>query len=219
VDRSDEAEPTLDRSTPPFVVLLGRWWPALAPVVLATLTAVVLAHPDPLVGELSYVRWLQRRGEPLATAAEIVRATTGTEASIILAALGAVWSIRRFGEAGVRALLIALVVMLVVQPVFKELVDRPRPNATQVEVRTDHSSKSFPSGHSLSTTTIWGAAAGLAWRRRRRTLAAAALVPIVATGFASAVQGVHWPSDAIAGTLVGLIGAWAIVNTLHPGDG
>ena len=38
---------------------------------------------------------------------EVVRATTGTEASVILAARGAVWSIRRFGEAGVRALLIA----------------------------------------------------------------------------------------------------------------
>ena len=44
----------------------------MALVILATLTAVVLAHPDPLVGELGYVRWLQRRGEPVATAAEIV---------------------------------------------------------------------------------------------------------------------------------------------------
>ena len=191
----------------------------MALVILATLTAVVLAHPDPLVGELGYVRWLQRRGEPLATAAEIVRATTGTEASVLLAVVGAVWSIRRFGEAGVRALLIALVVMLVVQPVFKELVDRPRPDATQVEVRTDYSSKSFPSGHSLSTTTIWGSAAGLAWKRRRRLIAAVAVVPIVATGFASGVEGVHWPSDAIAGTLVGLIAASAIVNTLQAGDG
>ena len=102
---------------------------------------------------------------------------------------------------------------------FKELVDRSRLNATQVEVRADLSSKSFPSGHSLSTTTIWGAAAGLAWKRRRRTLAVAAFVPIVATGFASAVEGVHWPSDAIAGTLVGLIAAWAIVTTLNPGQG
>jgi membrane-associated phospholipid phosphatase len=59
----------------------------------------------------------------------------------------------------------------------------------------------------------------LAWKRRRRTLAAAACVPIVATGFASAVEGVHWPSDAIAGTLAGLIAAWAIVDTLHPRDG
>jgi membrane-associated phospholipid phosphatase len=42
---------------------------------------------------------------------------------------------------------------------------------------------------------------------------------IVATGFAGAVEGVHRPSDAIAGTLVGLISAWAVVNTLHPGDG
>ena len=216
MDRIDEADTTLARSTASFVVGLRRWWPAVALVVLATLTAVVLAHPDPLAGELGYVRWLQRRGEPVATAAEIVRATTGTEASVILAALGAVWSIRRFGQSGVRALLIALVVMLVVQPVFKELVDRPRPNTTQVEVRADFSSKSFPSGHSLSTTTIWGAAAGLAGKRRRRTLAAAACVPIVATGFASAVEGVHWPSDAIAGTLVGLIAAWAIVDTLHP---
>jgi membrane-associated phospholipid phosphatase len=101
---------------------------------------------------------------------------------------------------------------------YKELVDRPRPDATQVEVRAVHSSKSFPSGHSLSTTTVWGAAAALTWRQRRRLAAIGLAVPIVATGVASAVQGVHWPSDALAGTVVGGFAAAAIVRTLDRGQ-
>jgi membrane-associated phospholipid phosphatase len=109
---------------------------------------------------------------------------------------------------------IALVTMLVAQPSIKEIIDRPRPDSTQVEVRAQHTSKSFPSGHSMSTTTVWGAAALLAVLTRRRWLAAGLCVPIVLTGFSSSIQGVHWPSDAIAGTLLGLIAAVLIATVV-----
>jgi len=182
------------------------------------LTVVVVAHPGPLTGEIDYISWLQRLGEPVPTGAELVRATTGTEACVLLVivtAAVAMWRVPGLHASLVRATMIAMIVMLVVQPVVKELVDRPRPTATQVEVRAEHTSKSFPSGHSLSSTTTWGVAAGLAWRRKRRRLAGLAALPIVLTGAASGVQGVHWPSDSVAGTLLGAVAAWSIVRTLQ----
>ena len=205
-----------DRNSWPAHSNVRRVWSATAIVVLVTLALVAASHPGPLPGEVPYIRWLQRLGEPVPSLAGFVRTTTGTEGSLVVGVLPGIWLVRRYGQAGARAVLIALLILLVVQPVFKELVDRPRPTATQVEVRAEHTSKSFPSGHSLSTTTIWGTASGLAWRRRRRLLAAGAAVPIMMTGLASGVQGVHWPSDAIAGTLAGVLAATAILHTLQP---
>lgn len=201
------------------------WCTGVLSAVLVALTVAVVAHPGPLPGEVGYVRWLQARGEPLATIADVVRTTTGTEAGVVVAIVFALFLGRRSGRAAFSAVGVAVVVMLAVQPIYKEIVDRPRPDATQVEVRAEHTSKSFPSGHSLSTTTVWGAAAGVAWTRRRRVWAAAAAVPVVLTGVSSAVQGVHWPSDALAGTIIGGVAALLMVRRLddgvacsHPGE-
>lgn len=186
-----------------------RWWPVAAGTVVVLLTLAVLVHPGPLRGELGYIHFLQDLGEPVPTIAEVVRATTGTEAALIVLIVPAMWAIWRHRWRGAFAVLIALVTMLVVQPVMKEVVDRPRPSAEQVDVRAEHSSMSFPSGHSMSTTVLYGAIAGFAWQRGRRGLATVAAVPIVLTFFASGVQGVHWPTDAIAGTLLGALAARA----------
>lgn len=191
--------------------------PALGATALACVVAlaiVVVGHPEPLPGEVAYVRWLQDLGEPVPTLADVVRATTGTEAALLVALVPAGWLLWRDRRAGLLTVAIAAGTMLVVQPAVKELVDRPRPSAEVVEIRAEHSSKSFPSGHSMSTTTVWGAAAGVAWQRRRRGLAAAAAVPVVATFFASGVHGVHWPTDAIGGTLLGACAAGVIAGAV-----
>ena len=75
-----------------------------------------------------------------------------------------------------------------------------------------HSSMSFPSGHSMSTTTVWAAAAVLAIGHGQRWLAGLLCLPIVLTAVASSVLGVHWPSDAVAGTLLGAAAAIAIAT-------
>lgn len=187
----------------------ARRWPLVAGLVVLVLTLAVLVHPGPLPGELGYLDWLQDLGEPVPTLADIVRATTGTEAALVVLIVPAVWVVWRYRVAGAIAVAIALASMLVVQPVMKEIVDRPRPSVEQVDVRAEHESMSFPSGHSLSTTTVWGGIAGFAWLHGRRGLAALAAVPIVLTFLSSGVQGVHWPSDALAGTLLGALAARA----------
>lgn len=193
---------------------LNRWWPAFAVLLVIGLALVVVAHPGPLPGELGYIGWLQDLDEPVPTLARFVWTTTGTESALVVAAVPAGLLIGRHKRRGVIVVAIAAVTILVAQPAVKAVVDRPRPSPEQVTVRAQTVSMSFPSGHSMSTTTVWGAAAGAAWACRRRGIAVATAVPIVLTFFASGVQGVHWPTDAIAGTLLGATAAWQIVPRL-----
>lgn len=194
-----------------------RWWPLVAVVIAGAIGLLVRRRRDPLPGEVAYVGWLQGLDEPAPDVAEFVRVTTGTEAALVVLAVAAPWLLWRYRLAGGLAIALLVATMLVVQPAIKKVVDRPRPTADQVEVRADHTSMSYPSGHSMSTTVVWGTAAGLAYQRRRFGLAGMATVPIALTFVSSGVQGVHWPSDAIGGTLLGAAGAATAVGVLATG--
>jgi membrane-associated phospholipid phosphatase len=183
-------------------------------VVLMVLTAAVVVHEGPLPGELAIIRRLQSFGAPIPAFADLLHVTTGTEGNLLVGVIPAVWLVRRHRGRGLAAVVILLAAMLVVQPVSKELVDRDRPDETQVEVRAEHTSRSYPSGHSLSTTAVWGTAAVYAARIGRRGWAVAACVPIASTAVASGVQGAHWASDSIAGTIVGGVAVWAATGVL-----
>jgi membrane-associated phospholipid phosphatase len=194
-------------------------WIEIVLIVVAGSIAVALAiavtvEPGPLPGEVSIVRWWQRIGEPIPTLAEWVRLTTSTEASLIVFAVPAVLVVRRYGSAGAVAVAIAAVTMLIAQPLIKDVIDRPRPSTEQVDVRAEYDSKSFPSGHSMSTAAAWGAAALVAARRHRPRIAALLCVPIALTSVASLVQGVHWPSDSLAGLMIGGISAMGTAAVL-----
>jgi membrane-associated phospholipid phosphatase len=195
----------------------------IAVVALAVLSVAVAVDGGALAGEVAYIRSWQRLGTPVPEFAEFVRLTTSTEAALIAGALPAVWLVRRHGRHGLAAVAICVGSMLVVQPGSKEIVDRDRPVETQVDVRAEHTSRSYPSGHSMSTTTVWGLAAGYAQRARRGRLAAALCIPIACTFVASAIQGVHWPTDALAGTVMGAAAAWLALRALRDdktaGDG
>lgn len=176
----------------------------------ATLLAIaVIIHPGPLPGDLAIVTWWQRFGEPIPTIAEWVRLTTSTEANLIVAALPAWFLVHRYGRLAAAAVAIGVVTMLLAQPLIKELVDRPRPTADQVDVRAEYTSMSFPSGHSMSTMAVWGVAVLVAAAMQRPRLAVVLAIPIALTSVASSIQGVHWPSDSLAGLLLGAISAIA----------
>jgi membrane-associated phospholipid phosphatase len=206
--------PCVDRARPPGGATLLAVGVAVA-IAIALAVAVVI-HPEPLPGEVSFIRRWQRLAEPVPTLAEWVRLSTSTQATLVVMALPAWWAVTRHGRAGALAVAILLVTMLVAQPVIKEVIDRPRPTEAQVDVRAPYMSKSFPSGHSMSTTAAWGTAAIVATRRGRPVLAGALCVPIVLTAAASQVQGVHWPSDAVAGTLIGAVAAVTAAAAVLP---
>jgi undecaprenyl-diphosphatase len=186
----------------------------LAVAIATALAVAVVVNPGPLPGEVWVVRRWQTLDEPVPTLAEWVRLTTSTQAALVVGAVPALWAIRRYRRAGAVAVAIVAGTMLVAQPVLKEVVDRPRPTEAQVDVRAPYTSKSFPAGHSMSTTAVWGAAAIVAARHRRPLLAGALCVPIALTAAATQVQGVHWASDVLAGTLLGGLAACAAAVVL-----
>ncbi|HEX5075532.1 MAG TPA: phosphatase PAP2 family protein [Gemmatimonadaceae bacterium] len=87
---------------------------------------------------------------------------------------------------------------------------RPRPHV--FEWGTTANSWSFPSGHAMSATVVYMTVAYLAARLQKRHVArlatlaiAAALVALIC--FSRLYLGVHYPSDVIAGVIIGL--SWA----------
>lgn len=87
---------------------------------------------------------------------------------------------------------------------------RPRPQVFEWGTRA--MSSSFPSGHAMSAAVVYGTVAYLAARLQRRTAARvltlvfAALI-IIAICISRVYLGVHYPSDILAGLIIGL--AWA----------
>lgn len=87
---------------------------------------------------------------------------------------------------------------------------RPRPQI--FDWGTDVVSWSFPSGHAMSSAVVYGTVAYLAARLQRHRLHRAitmliALAIIVLISVSRLYLGVHYPSDVIAGIVIGL--AWA----------
>ncbi len=88
--------------------------------------------------------------------------------------------------------------------VTKELVARPRPPDPLVSTR----GFSFPSGHSLNSTTTYAILAIVLWRSRlvpwlRRAAVVAGIAIPFCVGVSRVGLGAHWPSDVLGGWLAG----------------
>lgn len=107
-------------------------------------------------------------------------------------------------------LLISTAGGIVLNNLLKAGFGRPRPQI--VEWGTTAVSASFPSGHAMSAAVVYGTVAYLAARLQRRrvhrtiTLFLAGVL-IVLISVSRLYLGVHYPSDVLAGVIIGL--AWA----------
>ena len=95
------------------------------------------------------------------------------------------------------------------------LIGRPRPSPELVEVAVQIPTGSFPRGHVVNLTAIFGFLIYLAlllvfdpWRRR--ALVALLALPILVIGFARIEDGAHWPSDVLGGYMLGWL--WLAVT-------
>lgn len=132
------------------------------------------------------------------TGLDVVRVLTDL-GSFPVAALvtlaGAAYAWRTLGPAHALGLVAALIVLLVLVNLGKDLADRPRPETRFY----DPAGLSFPSGHS-AYVTAWLAAAALTGRR---ALIAAAVVIVLAVGLSRLYLHVHYLTDVLGGFALG----------------
>ncbi len=111
-------------------------------------------------------------------------------------------------RAGCAALLAMLLGLVCTNIVLKHLVARPRPwldVAGLIPLVNEPDPNSFPSGHTCAAF-----AAAIAWYQTlpKRWMGAAGIVMAVCMGLSRLYVGVHYPSDVLAGALVGAVCGW-----------
>ena len=143
---------------------------------------------------------------------DVVRVITWAGSAFLLVPLALIACLA-FARAGLRREALAVVLSLggamLISNWVKLLVSRPRPPVEHLQAVTG---SSFPSGHTTQASAFWFSlvfampAAGASPKLTR--VAAGLALPIVFAVAASRVYlGVHYPSDAIAGMLLGT--GWA----------
>lgn len=112
-------------------------------------------------------------------------------------------------KVGLLALCSMALCALVTNVCLKNLIARPRPY-TQIPGLTPlippQKDWSFPSGH----TTASFACAGIYWRMLPKKYGIAALVLAFLITFSRLYVGVHYPTDVLAGLIIGLLGSWIV---------
>jgi len=126
----------------------------------------------------------------------------------VFALIASVFPARR--AAAWRLLLAVAVSFLVSHYVLRPVFDRPRPFTVMAELSVIDAkpiTPSFPSGH--AAMAVAGALAGA----RMIPASAWILWPLAGLVAVSRIYiGVHWPSDVLAGAIVGLACAWFVLG-------
>jgi undecaprenyl-diphosphatase len=193
----------------------GIWLVLLAGAIALSVLAGLHSR---LPGDLDITQWLQDSLFPGMGVSRLVRAVGGTE--VVLGTGGAVaavlWLLGRRRQALLLA--VGLVALALLQAGIKQVVDRPRPTedpavAGLIDLRAGFSSPSFPSGHVMSPTLLYGFLLYLSPRMALPGVLKVALLGwcafvLTMAGPAQVYVGVHWPSDVVGGY------AWAAVLLL-----
>lgn len=161
--------------------------------------------------DVAILQWIHGHQNPILTKLmlEATYLGTGTVVMAIVCVTAAfLWNTEHKHSA--RLLVASTAGAILLNNALKLMYHRPRP--TVFEWQTHALSSSFPSGHAMSATVVYGTVAYLLMRLQKRrwtrvlTLCfAVALVLLVCV--TRLYLGVHYPSDVIGGIIVGL--AWA----------
>lgn len=139
--------------------------------------------------------------------------TLGNAGAVWIALAVVLLTFRRTRRAGAACALALMLGALVTNAAIKPLVQRTRPYETidsltlLVARATDYS---FPSGHATSS---WAAAWALF--RMRKRWGASALMLAALISLSRLYVGIHYPSDVLCGTLIGLAAGEAAARIVH----
>jgi undecaprenyl-diphosphatase len=157
------------------------------------------------------MRWIASHQYPGVQSAmlEITALGTGTVVAMIVFIAGLFLWLNQHKHSAI-LLIVATLGGMVLDGLLKIGFDRPRPQI--FKWGTYAVSSSFPSGHAMSSVIVYGTVAYLAARLQRNlasrvaTMVFAAFI-IVLICSSRLYLGVHFPSDVLAGVIIGL--AWA----------
>jgi undecaprenyl-diphosphatase len=161
--------------------------------------------------DVAALQWMSQHHSPVLTKVmtELTFLGTGT---VVLTIVGVVamflWHTEHKHSA--RLLLASVAGGVLLNNALKLWFARPRPEV--FERLTETASSSFPSGHAMSATVCYGTVAYLVMRLQKRhwsrvLTGITAFILIVGICTTRLYLGVHYPSDVIAGMIIGL--AWA----------
>lgn len=194
---------------------------ALAAAVVVVLWAAVQADSALVRLDAAAVGLLHRvASEDVTALAAGVTALAGTTAVLLVAAVAAGSLLLRGQWHSAMSLVLSVGGTQAIVYGIKELVARARPPASTSFV--DAAGHAFPSAHAASSVALYGLLAMFLFRRvhgRARGAAVALTVAGVGViGLTRIYLGAHYPSDVLAGWLVGAIvavGAWQLARSLR----
>jgi undecaprenyl-diphosphatase len=174
--------------------------------------AVLEGDPMTVVDE-QVERWLAAHRTPLLT--EIMFVVTFFGSGYMIFGAATVVAVTLIEQGDRRRLLELILVVpggILLNQVLKLAIQRPRPHLDEplLELFT----YSFPSGHAMSSTLLYGLLAvfrarHLHDRRWREAVYVAAALVVLLVGFSRMYLGVHYPSDVVAGAVAGT--AWLLL--------
>ncbi|MFF0607877.1 phosphatase PAP2 family protein [Nocardia tengchongensis] len=202
----------------PDRTLTGVWIASALAAVILVLTCAVVWADGPAGPDAGWLQWfVDHRTGTWTTVAKAVSAAGDTTTVAVYSTLAcAVLAWRKHWDDAVLVAVTALGAGLLVF-FGKLLIGRDRPPVVDhLVTETNHS---YPSGHALGSTVVIGilvAVALPALRGLTRAIAVAlAILFVLAVGISRLYLGVHWPTDILAGWLIGA--CWlTICLTLRP---
>ena len=161
--------------------------------------------------DVAVLRFMERHQTPFLdnAAIEVTFLGTGVIVIMIVAVSGMFLWLTKHKHSAL-LLMVATAGGILLNGLLKAGFDRPRPQVFEWGQHTV--SSSFPSGHSMSAATVYMTVAYLAARLQRRRISRAltllaATVVIVLIAASRLYLGVHYPTDVLAGIVIGI--AWA----------
>lgn len=153
--------------------------------------------------EFAFLDWLQQFTHPVMDALAVFFNWAGMHGELWIL-FGVILLLRRSTrKAGLAMLLALLFYLLVGDMILKPLFARPRPCDlnTLIQILVERpNGHSFPSGH---TSSAFAAAAALFCQNKRLGIPALVLAAFI--GFTRLYLYVHFPTDVLAGILLGLM--------------
>lgn len=156
----------------------------------------------------------------------VVEAITFFGSTLFLIALGVLVAARwyRAGRPRIARFCLLSLLGLPLNWLLKQPFHRARPSQNLVKVLLEATGLSFPSGHAMASTVVYGFLAFLLWtnappsKRRAAGVAFLGLMPFC-IGLSRIYLGVHWFSDVVGGWIAGLVCLILLIEWYRAFDG